>query len=38
MARKVFLSFWGTNNYQSSKYYIEGKEPIETRFVQIASF
>jgi CRISPR-associated Csx2 family protein len=38
MARKVFLSFLGTSNYQSSKYFIEGKEPIETRFVQIASF
>jgi len=32
------LSFLGTNNYQSSKYYIEGKDPIETRFVQIASY
>lgn len=38
MARKVFLSFLGTSNYQISKYFIEGKEPIETRFVQIASF
>ncbi len=37
MARKVFLSFLGVINYTSSKYYIGKKEPIQARFVQIAS-
>ena len=30
MARKVFLSFLGTNNYIPANYYIEGKEAIAT--------
>ncbi len=38
MARKVFLSFLGTSNYQVSKYYVDNTENfVETRFVQIAS-
>ena len=37
MARRVFLSVIGTNNYKSSKYYVEGRQPVETRFVQAAS-
>lgn len=37
MARKIFLSFLGTNNYTASKYFIKEQETVETRFVQIAS-
>lgn len=36
MARKVFISFLGTNNYLQCHYSINGKNSIPTRFVQEA--
>ena len=36
MARKVFISFLGTNNYVQCKYFIEGNTYAPVRFVQEA--
>lgn len=36
MARKVFISFLGTNNYLQCHYIINGKISVLTRFIQEA--